>query len=71
MQRHVWGPTRLVARRRIRHQGILCRVADCRAEAVKDEQRLAHMGAFPESGPRVRWDEARPAERRTSPKRFA
>ena len=28
-------------------KGILSRVADCRAEAVKDGQRLAHTGDFP------------------------
>jgi hypothetical protein len=46
MQRHVWGPTQLVGGRRIRHQGLLSRVADCRAEHVRDGQRLAYKGAF-------------------------
>jgi hypothetical protein len=45
MQRHVWGPTCLVGELRIRHQG-LCRVADRRAEVVRDGQPVACKGVF-------------------------
>jgi hypothetical protein len=44
--RHVDGPTHLVGRKRIRHHGSCSRVADCRAEPVRDGQRLTHIGAF-------------------------
>jgi hypothetical protein len=51
MQRHVWGPTHLVGGRRVRHPGLLSRVADCRAEDVRDGQRLASKGAFSKLNP--------------------